>query len=76
VVSASKTGSLDKAPLEGMACGRVAVVSGAAFRAEVQGFEDLLMFRQDDCVDLADKLTEILRADRRPARDECESSQS
>lgn len=64
VVSASRTGSLDKAPLEGMACGRVVLVSGAAFSEEVRGFEDLLMFREDDCVDLADKLTAIFRTDR------------
>jgi len=65
VVSASRTGSLDKAPLEGMACGRPVLVSGKAFRAEMAGFEDLLMFREDDCADLADKLSRVLRTERR-----------
>jgi glycosyltransferase involved in cell wall biosynthesis len=64
LVSASKTGSLDKVPLEGMACGRVVLACGAAFRDEMSGFEEQLLFRQDDPVDLADKLSEILRADR------------
>lgn len=64
VVSASRTGSLDKAPLESLACGRLAVVSDAAFRDEVRGYEDLLTFRPGDCVDLADRLSAILGADR------------
>ncbi len=64
VVSASKTGSLDKAPLESLACGRLALVSDASFRDEVREYQDLLTFRPDDCVDLADKLSAILGTDR------------
>jgi glycosyltransferase involved in cell wall biosynthesis len=63
-VSASQTGSLDKAPLEAMACGRVALVSGDAYRAELDGFEDLLTFRSGDSAHLADRLTAVLRTDR------------
>ncbi|MGH7823153.1 MAG: glycosyltransferase family 4 protein, partial [Candidatus Binatia bacterium] len=63
-VSASKTGSLDKAPLEAMASGKAVLTSNTAFRAELGGLEDRLMFRQDDAGDLAAKLGGLLDVDR------------
>ncbi len=72
LVSASKTGSLDKVPLESLACGRLALVSDASFRDEVRGYEDLLTFRPDDPVDLADQLGAIFST----ARDRLEAISS
>lgn len=63
-ISASRTGSLDKAPLEAMACGKVVVASSSSFRSELEPFEDRLTFRQDDHSDLAGKLFALLAVDR------------
>ncbi len=59
-VSASRTGSLDKVGLEAMACGRPVLTSNPAFRPELEGFEERLMFREGDAGDLADKLESLL----------------
>jgi glycosyltransferase involved in cell wall biosynthesis len=63
-LSASNTGSLDKAPLEAMACGKVLLTSNPSFRKEIEGFEDLLSFRPGNSADLAGKLAGVLRLDR------------
>ena len=62
-VSASRTGSLDKAVLEAMACGRPVVTSSSSFQGELVGQEDRLMFRAGDPEDLADHLEDLLRED-------------
>lgn len=58
--SASDTGSLDKAVLEAMACGRPVLTSNPAFGPELSGLEDRLIFRPGDVADLADKLESLL----------------
>ncbi len=63
--SASRTGSLDKAVLEAMACGRPTVTSNPAFGPELEGYEGRLTFRPGDAADLAAKL-EVLLALPRP----------
>jgi glycosyltransferase involved in cell wall biosynthesis len=62
-VSASRTGSLDKAVLEAMACGRPVLTSSPSFRDELAGHEDRLMFRAGDPEDLAAHLEDLLRED-------------
>lgn len=61
-VSASRTDSLDKAVLEAMACGRPVLVSNPAFRGELAGHEERLMFAPGDHRQLAEKLDELLAA--------------
>jgi glycosyltransferase involved in cell wall biosynthesis len=56
-IHASKTGSLDKAPLEAMAMG-VPVLSGSeAFTNILWNFKEILAFKKDDEDDLAHKMT-------------------
>jgi glycosyltransferase involved in cell wall biosynthesis len=57
-VSASRTGSLDKAVLEAMACARPVLVSNPAFRTELS--DTRLSFREGDAHDLADKLEALI----------------
>ncbi len=57
-VSASRTGSIDKAVLEAMACGRPALTSNDAFGPVLKGSEELLMFSGPE--DLAVKLERVL----------------
>ncbi|OGG48079.1 hypothetical protein A2761_02800 [Candidatus Kaiserbacteria bacterium RIFCSPHIGHO2_01_FULL_51_33] len=56
-VSATGTGSFDKAVLEAMACGVPALSCNASFRGLVP---EELLFREADSADLAEKLAELL----------------
>lgn len=61
-VSASLTGSVDKAVLEAMACGRPAITCNPSFHRVFEDMADALMFAPGDAAKLADILQRFLSA--------------
>jgi glycosyltransferase involved in cell wall biosynthesis len=59
-VNLSHTGSLDKAILEAMACGRVPITCNEAFEELFSNYADTLMFEKGNAIDLAEKISSIL----------------
>ena len=59
-VSTSLTGSIDKVPLEAMGCGLPTLVTGMQYAPLLEEQGSLLLFREGDAVDLADKLADVL----------------
>jgi len=59
-VSASRTGSLDKAILEAMACARPVMTSNPSFATELEEFREHLIFPPEDCDELAQQLEKLL----------------
>jgi len=55
-INLSHTGSLDKAVLEAMACGRVPITCNEAFKDSFGDYADRLMFEKGDAIDLAGKI--------------------
>lgn len=55
-VNMSRTGSLDKAVLEAMACGSITVTSNEAFKEVFGKDAKMLMFQSGDTVSLAEKI--------------------
>ena len=60
MVSASRTGSVDKAVLEAMGCGLPTLVTGAAYARLLGDEGPRLMARAGDAADVADKLAALL----------------
>lgn len=56
----SHTGSLDKAVLEAMACGRLPITCNEAFEGILGNHTDMLMFGKGNVIDLAKKISYIL----------------
>ncbi len=69
MVSASATGSMDKAALEAMACGLPVIASSAALQAALAPWGDRLLFPEGDAAALADRLAALMQtpADERRA---------
>jgi glycosyltransferase involved in cell wall biosynthesis len=61
IVNLCPTGAVDKAALEGMACGRPVVVCNEGFRPTLGSHAPLLLFAEGDPVDLAAHLADLLR---------------
>ena len=59
MVTASATGSVDKAVLEAMACGLPVVASGEPYRAMLAQWGDALLFPEGDAAALADRLSAL-----------------
>ncbi len=60
-VNLTETGSFDKTVLEAMACGCLPLASNLSFRSMFPAeFRDLLSFKEEDSVDLAQKLSLLL----------------
>ena len=63
-VNLTPTGSFDKAILEAMACGDIVIVSNKAFeRFLSQETASLVMFKEGDSTDLANKMVNVLKLD-------------
>ncbi len=60
-VSTSNTGSLDKAVLEAMACGKIIVTCNEAFRDFLKIYSHILMFDKNDIDSLAGKIIYTLK---------------
>jgi glycosyltransferase involved in cell wall biosynthesis len=60
-VNLTPTGSGDKVGWEAMACARPCLVANEGFRETLGDYSDILFFRYNDSVDLASKLSLILR---------------
>lgn len=60
-VSASKTDSIDKALLEAMACGIISLTCNKSFTTILKKYDNLLLFKENDPEDLADKIKDILK---------------
>ncbi len=58
-VNMSRTGSLDKAVLEAMACGIPIITSNEAFYEEIDKFKQYLLFKEGDSFVLAKKIKSI-----------------
>ena len=68
MVTASVTGSVDKAVLEAMACGLPVIASGEPYRAMLAPWSGALLFPEGDAAALADRLAALMQmppADRR-----------
>ena len=61
MVTASATGSLDKAVLEAMACGLPVIASGEPYRAMLARWGDALLFPEGDAAALADRLAALMQ---------------
>lgn len=59
-VSTSNTGSLDKAILEAMACGKVILTCNEALSSILDGYSDKLMFENGNIYVLAEKIISLL----------------
>ncbi|MGQ9888297.1 MAG: glycosyltransferase family 4 protein [Aggregatilineales bacterium] len=62
MVTASATGSVDKAVLEAMACGLPVIASGEPYRAMLARWGDALLFPEGDASALADRLAALMHA--------------
>ena len=62
-ISASQTGSIDKAVLEAMACGKPAITCNEAFEKVFEKYSSILMFKKNDPTNLVNKITHILQMD-------------
>jgi len=60
-VNTSQTGSMDKAVLEAMACGKPVLTSNEAFTEVLADYADLLLFAPERPEELAEKIIYILR---------------
>jgi glycosyltransferase involved in cell wall biosynthesis len=59
-VGTSRTGSLDKAGLEAMACGLPLLTCNEAFTNVLGDFSDMLMFDKGNADDLAEKILDVI----------------
>jgi glycosyltransferase involved in cell wall biosynthesis len=59
VINPSLTGSLDKVVLECMSCGRIPLVANESLRKEFGEFSQMLIFKEKDYNDLADKIERL-----------------
>ena len=59
VINPSLTGSLDKVVLECMSCGRIPLVANESLRTEFGEFSQMLIFKEKDHNDLADKIERL-----------------
>jgi glycosyltransferase involved in cell wall biosynthesis len=62
-VNLSHTGSVDKAVLEAMACGKVPLTSNEAFKAILRDHQSELIFEKRHAVGLIDRIVNILAMD-------------
>ena len=62
-VNLSHTGSLDKAVLEAMACGRMPITCNEAFADIFGDYADRLMFEKGDAGDLAGRILDVIKVD-------------
>lgn len=60
VNAASSDHSIDKAPLEAMACGKISFSSTKALKSTFDPFADKLLFQEADPIDLANKIIHVL----------------
>ena len=65
-VNLSHTGSLDKAVLEAMACGKVPITCNEAFKDVFGDYADMLMFEKGDAGHLAGKILGAIEIDADP----------
>lgn len=63
-VSTAIRHSIDKAPLEAMACGKVLLTSNTNFRSVLGEYADLLVANDEDPTDLAAKIVSFARMER------------
>lgn len=56
-------GALDKSALEAMSCERLCLVTNEAFRNEFKDFEDIIIFKEKEYNDLANKIISLLTID-------------
>ncbi len=64
-VSTSNTGSLDKAVLEAMVCGKLVITSNGAFRETLLPYANILIFERKNFRQLADNIAYLLGMDER-----------
>jgi len=64
LVNLCPTGGLDKAVLEAMACGKIAITCNESFKNILSGYSSKLMFREKDAVNLADRIAYVLEMDK------------
>lgn len=59
-INLTPTGAIDKVVLESMSCGRIPLVANQSLKKEFGPFSDLLIFKEYDPADLADKISRLL----------------
>ncbi len=70
-VSASQTGSIDKAALEAMACEKPVLLCNEAFEDVFGDYSNILMFYKEDPLNLAQKIIFILEMDKNRYNELC-----
>jgi glycosyltransferase involved in cell wall biosynthesis len=72
-VSTSLTGSVDKAVLEAMACGKPVIVCNRAFFNVLGDYSKILMFGKKNPSDLAAKILHVLKMNKKSRERLCHS---